>query len=168
MWLEDFTPEIESSEWWWNSAESIKEVSEKFKEASKKSQAKVQKTQKDEKKAKKYDLWPSVGIAAPQVGILRQMCVVYIVDGDDEVLADLRMINPKIIKHSNEMTYIEDGEGCLSIKKEHEGYVPRYHEVIVEYTDINNKVKQYHAKGFVAIAIQHELDHLEGILFMTK
>lgn len=56
MWLEDFTPEIESSEWWWNSAESIKEVSEKVQEASKKSQAKVQKTRKDEKKARKYDI----------------------------------------------------------------------------------------------------------------
>ncbi len=56
MWLEDFTPEIESPEWWWNSAESIKEVSEKVQEASKKSQAKVQKTRKDEKKARKYDI----------------------------------------------------------------------------------------------------------------
>jgi len=56
MWLDDFEQDIESSEWWWNSAESIKEASEKQKEASKKSQAQVQKTQKDEKKAKKYDI----------------------------------------------------------------------------------------------------------------
>lgn len=56
MWLEDFNPDIDSTELWWNSTESIKEVSEKQKESSKKSQAKVQKTQKDEKKAKKYDI----------------------------------------------------------------------------------------------------------------
>lgn len=55
MWLEDFTPDIESSEWAWNSAESTKENSEKQKESSKKAQAKIAKTKKDETKAKKYD-----------------------------------------------------------------------------------------------------------------
>lgn len=55
MGLEDYTPDIDSSEWIWNSAESSKEASEKFKESSKKAWAKVAKTQKDEKKAKKYD-----------------------------------------------------------------------------------------------------------------
>ena len=55
MSLEEFTPEIESSEWGWNSAEASKESSEKYKESSKKAGAKVAKTQKDEKKAKKYD-----------------------------------------------------------------------------------------------------------------
>lgn len=56
MWLEDFVPEIESSEWAWQWAEATKESSEKYKESSKKAWAKVAKTQKDEKKAKKYDL----------------------------------------------------------------------------------------------------------------
>ena len=55
MWLEDYSPEIESSEWVWNSAEAAKDASEKFKESTKKSWAKIAKTQKDEKKAKKYD-----------------------------------------------------------------------------------------------------------------
>ncbi len=55
MWLDDFTPEIESSEWGWQSSEAIKEASEKYKEASKKAWAKVAKAWKDEKKARKYD-----------------------------------------------------------------------------------------------------------------
>ena len=55
MGIEDYTPEIESSEWVWNSAEASKESSEKYKESSKKAWAKIAKTQKDEKKAKKYD-----------------------------------------------------------------------------------------------------------------
>ena len=55
MWLEDFTPEIESSEWSWNSAEASKASSEKFREKAKKAWSQIKKTQKDEKKAKKYD-----------------------------------------------------------------------------------------------------------------
>lgn len=55
MWLEDYSPEIESSEWQWQSAESSKESSEKYKESQKKAWAKVAKVSKDEKKAKKYD-----------------------------------------------------------------------------------------------------------------
>ena len=55
MWIEDFSPEIESSEWVWQSSEGTKESSEKYKESTKKAWAKIQKTRKDEKKAKKYD-----------------------------------------------------------------------------------------------------------------
>ena len=122
----------------------------------------------DEKKAKKYDLWPAVGIAAPQVGILKQMCVVYIIDEDNEPIADLKMINPEIIKESKEIIYIEDGEGCLSIKDEHEGYVPRKNKVTVKYYDINGKEKIVEAEGFIARVIQHEVDHLDGILFIDR
>ena len=55
MWLEDYSPDIDSSEWAWNSAETVKDASEKFKESTKKAWVKVARTQKDEKKAKKYD-----------------------------------------------------------------------------------------------------------------
>jgi hypothetical protein len=55
MWIEDYSPDIDSSEWVWNSAEAAKDASEKYQEATKKSWAKVTKTRKDEKKAKKYD-----------------------------------------------------------------------------------------------------------------
>jgi hypothetical protein len=55
MWIEDYTPEIESDEWWWNSAEVKEEASEKYKKSSQKAAKKVQKVKKDEKKAKKYD-----------------------------------------------------------------------------------------------------------------
>lgn len=56
MSIEDYTPDIESSEWWWQSTEAIKEVSEKFKESIKKWSAWIKRTQKDEKKAKQYDM----------------------------------------------------------------------------------------------------------------
>lgn len=100
-----------------------------------------------------------VGLAAPQIGILKRLVVI---DVDDENL--YKMINPKIIKSSGEAI---DEEGCLSVP-DRRGEVVRPTKVTVEYTDENGKLKVLEGEGLLARCICHELDHLDGILFIDK
>lgn len=100
-----------------------------------------------------------VGLAAPQIGILKRLVVI---DVDDENL--YKMINPKIIKSSGEAI---DEEGCLSVP-DRRGEVVRPTNVTVEYTDENGKLKVLEGEGLLARCICHELDHLDGILFIDK
>ncbi len=100
-----------------------------------------------------------VGLAAPQIGILKRLVVI---DVDDENL--YKMINPRIIKSSGEAL---DEEGCLSVP-ETRGNVVRPSNVTVEYTDVNGELKVLEGEGLLARCICHELDHLDGILFIDK
>lgn len=100
-----------------------------------------------------------VGLAAPQIGILKKLVVI---DVDDENL--YKMINPRIIKSSGEAV---DEEGCLSVP-ETRGNVVRPSNVTVEYTDVNGELKVLEGEGLLARCICHELDHLDGILFIDK
>ncbi len=112
----------------------------------------------------KYDLRPGMGLAAPQVGINKRFFVVCH-EYDDGKFNDYVLVNPRIISHSEELIYASEGEGCLSVNREVVGIVPRYARVTVEgYDENGNKVK-YRAREDLSIAFQHELDHLEGILF---
>lgn len=117
----------------------------------------------DEEMCEKYDLLPAVGIAAPQINLDARLCCVYI-EMENETI-DLIMFNPKIIAYSNEQLYLENGEACLSIKDEHPGLVHRNAYIKVKYFDIDGNEQIIEARDFPAIAIQHELDHLDGILF---
>jgi len=99
-----------------------------------------------------------VGLAAPQIGISKRVIVVDIGDGL------LELINPKIIKASGMET---DSEGCLSVPGTL-GQVPRATKIDVQGLDRNGQMVEYHVKGFLARALQHEIDHLEGILFIDK
>ena len=100
------------------------------------------------------------GLAAPQVGILRRVAIINIPDED----AFYEMINPEIIE-AGELQ--EDIEGCLSIKGM-AGLVNRPKYVKVKAFDRNLEPYEIEAEGFVAIAICHELDHLDGILYTDK
>jgi len=100
-----------------------------------------------------------IGLAAPQVGILKRIAVMDV--GDDNVY---KMINPKIIKSSGKQI---DQEGCLSVP-EIKGDVVRPKNVTVVYTDENGKEVTLEAEDILARCICHELDHLEGILFIDK
>lgn len=122
----------------------------------------------DEELREKYDLVSAVGLAAPQIGISKRMFAIYFEQDDKEVLADYMMINPKIVSYSYEEVAMEDGEGCLSIKEEHPGIVYRANKVKVRFYDIHGVQQTIEATGFIAIAIQHEMDHLNGILFYDK
>ena len=103
-----------------------------------------------------------VGLAGNQVGVLKRVVVLDCADKDDEP-DPIKMVNPKIIWKSEEM--ICHNEGCLSIPRQYADVV-RHAEVEVEYTNENGEIKRRRTGGLLAIGIQHELDHLEGILFI--
>lgn len=119
-----------------------------------------------EEKAKKYNLRPGMGMAAIQIGIPKRYIVIVqeVEDGFDSYV----VINPKIISNSTEMIYVEDGEGCLSVNRECEGIVPRYARVTIEGYDMDGNKIKVRAREELAIAFQHEIDHLNGILFVDK
>lgn len=123
----------------------------------------------DEKIREKYHLREGVGLAAPQIGKNIRALVVYYVTTDDEgneKVVDHRLINPKVISESVKLAYLGGGEGCLSVDKEHQGYVYRKYKIIVKAFDAKlGKENIITAYGYEAIVLQHELDHLDGILF---
>lgn len=122
----------------------------------------------DEDNQEKYGLKPAVGIAAPQVGINKRMFIVRLetLKDDDIIVEEYALVNPKIISHSEQMSFLGSGEGCLSVEDEHEGHVYRSARITIEAYDalLKENVK-IRARGFLAIALQHEYDHLEGVLF---
>ena len=102
--------------------------------------------------------YDGVGLAAPQVGILRRVVVIDVGEGP------IKMINPEIIEQEGESV---DIEGCLSIPNR-SGTVKRPEKVKVRYLDENGVEKTLEGTGLLARAICHEVDHLNGILFVDK
>ena len=118
--------------------------------------------------AEKYDLRPGMGMSAVQIGILKRYIVIVqeVWDNDEEShFEEYVVVNPRIISNSEEMIYVEDGEGCLSINREITGIVPRYARCTVEGYDMEGNKIKIRAKEELSIAFQHEIDHLNGILF---
>ena len=120
--------------------------------------------------AEKYDLRPGMGMSAVQLGVLKRYFVVVneISDPDDDKkeFETYILINPKIISNSMEQIYVEEGEGCLSVNRPVEGIVPRYARVTMEAYDMEGRKINVRAREELAICFQHELDHLNGILFI--
>ena len=112
-----------------------------------------------------YDLRAGMGLAYIQIGIPKRIFVI-VEELEDEYFKDYIIINPKIISHSEEMIYVGEGEGCLSINREVEGIVPRFARVTIEYLDLDGNTKRIRVREDIAIAFQHEIDHLNGILFI--
>ena len=124
----------------------------------------------DEDISKKYHLRPAVGIAAVQLGIMKRMCAIHVLDFDNEgnikKVNDYALVNPKIISYTEKKSYLKDGEGCLSVNEEIQGYVPRYAKVTVKGYDVfSDQEIKIVARGFLSICLQHELDHFDGKLF---
>ena len=105
---------------------------------------------------------PGIGLAAPQVGALVRV-IVADVSKDDEERQLLRMANPEVVWASDEL--IVYNEGCLSLP-EHYADVTRPAAIKVRYLDHENEIRELEADGLLATCIQHEMDHLEGILFV--
>lgn len=105
-----------------------------------------------------------VGLAAPQVGILKRMIAIHFQDADG-TLHSYKLVNPKIISYSVSQTFIPDGEGCLSVEFDVEGIVPRSARVRVKAFNEFGEPVELKLKGYPAIVLQHEVDHLNGILF---
>ena len=118
-----------------------------------------------EKLSKKYNLRPGMGLAAPQLGINERFFVVCY-EKDKGKFEDYILINPKVISYSEEMIYAGEGEGCLSVDREVDGIVPRHARITVEAYDMDGNLQKYRVREDLAIAFQHELDHLNGILFV--
>ena len=117
--------------------------------------------------AEKYDLRPGMGMAAIQLGIpKRYFTVVY--EKEEGVFENYIIVNPKIVSSSSEKIYVEDGEGCLSVNRPTEGIVPRAARITVEGYDTEGKKIKLRVREDVAIAFQHEIDHLDGILFTDR
>lgn len=122
------------------------------------------KNSQDEEIAKKYKLRAGVGLAAPQLGIEKKLIAVHMED-QDGTLYSYGLVNPKIVSHSIENAYLSAGEGCLSVDRPVEGYVVRHARITVRATDIDGNDVKLRLKGYPAIVFQHEIDHLNGIMF---
>ena len=105
-------------------------------------------------------------MAAIQIGVLKRYIVIVheVEDGFDSYI----MVNPKIVSNSEEIIYVDGGEGCLSVNRDCDGIVPRYARVTVEGYDTEGNKIRVRAREELAIAFQHEIDHLNGILFIDK
>ena len=118
----------------------------------------------DEEMIEKYDLRPGVGIAAPQINIPKRIFALHFDETSGENLS-IVVVNPKIVSHSVERAYLAAGEGCLSVDRAVPGYVPRYARVTIKAFNLDGEEYKMRLKGLPAIAFQHELDHLNGIMF---
>ena len=99
-----------------------------------------------------------IGLAAPQVGVLKKLIVVDIGDGP------LVMLNPEILVKDGEQVI---AEGCLSVPNKN-GNVKRPERLKVKYTDLETKIHTIKTEGLLSVVISHEIDHLNGILFIDK
>ena len=119
----------------------------------------------DPEKAKEFNLRAAVGISAVQLGILKQLVAISIDYGEDWK-TEFALVNPRIVSHSVQNAYLKNGEGCLSVEQVHEGHVFRHARVTVKaYDALQEKDVTIKAKGYEAIVLQHEIDHLSGKLF---
>lgn len=134
------------------------------------------KNSQDPVMAKKLGLRGGVGLAAPQLNISKRIIAVLVPNPEDEEgnppeeaysLQEM-MYNPKIISHSVQQAALADGEGCLSVDRVVEGYVPRHSRITVEYFDKDGHKQKLKLKGYNAIVVQHEIDHLNGVLFYDR
>ena len=120
-----------------------------------------------EKYYEKYNLRPGMGLAFIQLGIPKNIFVI-VEEVDDEKFKNYVIINPKMLSHSEELIYVGEGEGCLSVNREVTGIVPRYARMTISYQDIDGNNKQIRVREDISVAFQHEMDHLNGILFVDK
>ena len=117
--------------------------------------------------AEKYDLRPGMGLTPVQIGIPERYIVV-VHEYDDGKFDNYVIFNPKLVSNSEEIIYVGEGEGCLSVNRDVCGIVPRFARVTLEgYDEDGNKIR-VRGREELAVAFQHELDHLEGILFVDK
>jgi len=105
---------------------------------------------------------PGIGLAAPQVGVARRIIVVDCAR-EGEPPEPLKLANPEILWRSDELLTVN--EGCLSLP-EHYADVERPAQIRLRYLDEQNEIRELAAEGLLATCIQHEIDHLDGVLFV--
>lgn len=115
----------------------------------------------------KYNLRPGMGLAFIQLGIPKNIFVI-VEEIDEGEFEHYIIINPKIISHSEELIYVGEGEGCLSVNREVDGIVPRFARMKVQYQNEDGETETIRVREDISVAFQHEMDHLNGILFIDK
>ena len=115
----------------------------------------------------KYNLRAGMGLAYIQIGIPKRIFVI-VEELDDGSFKNYVVINPKIVSQSEELIYVGEGEGCLSINREVEGIVPRCARITIKAFNEEGEEYQIRVREDIAIAFQHEIDHLNGILFTDR
>ncbi len=115
--------------------------------------------------AEKYKLRAGVGLAAPQVDVSLRMTAVLVPDENDAPLFKHILVNPTILSESVRMAALSEGEGCLSVDREVPGYVPRHDRITLRWYDLDGNKHIEKLRDYVAIVCQHEIDHLNGVLF---
>ncbi|EKH2238029.1 peptide deformylase [Staphylococcus pseudintermedius] len=123
------------------------------------------KNSQDPEIAEKYQLRSGVGLAAPQINVPKRMFAVYLPDDGEGHSYDFAIVNPKIVSHSVQDAYLPTGEGCLSVDEDVPGLVHRHYRIKLKGYDIDGNEINLRLKGYPAIVVQHELDHLNGVLF---
>ena len=126
----------------------------------------------DDEFVKTHDIRPGVGIAAPQVDVLKKMFVILAYDEEDN-LHHYGVINPKIISQSVETCYLPGGEGCLSVDRVAKGLIHRSKKITAKCHLYNFETgdvtpSTLRLKNYIAIVFQHEYDHLFGTLFVDR
>ncbi len=115
----------------------------------------------------KYSLRPGMGVAFPQLGINKNIIII-VHEVEDGIFDEYVFINPKIVSKSEELIACEMGEGCLSVERDVEGHVARHARITIEGYDMNGKKIKLRAREELAVAFQHEIDHLNGVLFFDR
>ena len=125
------------------------------------------KLSQDEEYAAKHNIRAGVGIAAIQIGLLKRMFCIYYETEDG--IVQYQLVNPKIIEYSVKKCALQNGEGCLSVDGEHPGLSHRYYKIkMVAFDALTNQDIVITARGFDAIVLQHEYDHLDGKFFYDR
>ena len=109
-----------------------------------------------------YDA-PGVGLAAPQIGVLQRLIVIDVAS-KEEAPRLIVAVNPVIVHGEGE---VYEEEGCLSVV-DYSANVKRHEKVVVKGLSIDGQEQTWHADGLLAVAFQHEIDHLDGILFVDR
>ena len=125
------------------------------------------KLSQDDEYAAKHNIRAGVGLAAIQIGLLKRMFVIYY--EREEGIVEYQIVNIKIIEYSIRKCALRDGEGCLSVDNPHQGLSHRYYKIKMEaYDALTDQEIIITARGFDAIVLQHEYDHLDGLFFYDR
>lgn len=127
-------------------------------------------TQDEDYRKKHPNVREGVGLAAPQVGHSLRMIVISYATGDEKnPRVQYQLVNPRIVVNSVKKCYLSGGEGCLSVDGEHRGKVYRDFKIVVKAFEASlGQDVEITARGYDAIVLQHEIDHLDGILFYDR
>lgn len=116
---------------------------------------------------KKYKIRPGIAVAAPQMGLLKRIIYVHLDSNGQEYR--LLLANPEIIAKSQVMSYVEGGEGCLSVPSDVKCNIPRNYKIIIRAIDLfTGKQIELSAVEILSVCLQHEIDHLDGVLYTDR